>query len=275
MGELRGQLDMFGNIATGNEDYERFEKKFEAKKTTDDCYTPPNVYEAIAGWVADEYGVNRADMVRPFWPGGDYTAFEYPDGCCVVDNPPFSIVTPIQRFYLARGIRFFLFAPTLTLFSGRGADLDVTYIPCGAKITYENGAKINTSFTTNLDTCRVRSAPRLYKLIERENDINKKAKTKQLPRYKYPDHVLTAAAAYQYSHYGIDYRLEKADCVKIATLDAQRGKGKQIFGAGYLLSERAAAERAAAERAAAERAAAHVWELSDREWNIVKRLGGG
>lgn len=265
---LTGQLDMFGNIASGNEDYEAFEDKFKPKKTTDDCYTPANVYEAVAGWVAGEYGVDRAAMVRPFWPGGDYQAFDYPPGCCVVDNPPFSIITTIQRFYLARGVRFFLFAPTLTLFSGHSKGIDVTYCPCGAKITYENGANINTSFVTNLDTCRVRSVPTLYRLIETENDKNERAMHKQLPKYKYPDHVLTAAAAYQYSHYGIDYRLEKADCVKIAGLDAQKAKGKAIFGAGYLLSERAAAERAAAERAAA-----HVWELSEREWAIVRQLG--
>ena len=262
MGELRGQLDMFGNIASGNEDYERFEDKFKPKKTTDDCYTPANVYEVIAGWVCEEYGVDRRSIVRPFWPGYDYTKQDYREECCVVDNPPFSILTQIMNWYLERGIRFFLFAPTLTLFSGRG--LDVSYVACGAKITYENGANINTSFVTNLDTCRVRSVPKLYKLIERENDINEKAMHKQLPKYKYPDHVLTAAAAYQYSHYGVEYRLEKADCVKIAALDAQRGKGKTIFGAGYLLSERAAAERAAA----------HVWALSDREWDIVHRLGG-
>jgi len=285
---LTGQLDMFGSIASGNEDYEVFEDKFKPKKTTDDCYTPENIYEAVAEWVAAEYGVDRADMVRPFWPGGDFERYDYPARCCVVDNPPFSIITAIQRFYLARGVRFFLFAPTLTLFSGRGEGIDVTYCPCGAKITYENGANINTSFVTNLDTCRVRSVPTLYRLIKTENDKNERAMHKQLPKYKYPDHVLTAAAASQYSHYGIDYRLEKADCVKIAALDAQRGKGKTIFGAGYLLSERAAAERAAAERAAAERAAAeraaaeraaaeraatHVWELSERERTIVRQLG--
>lgn len=51
-------------------------------------------------------------------------------------------------------------------------------------------------------------------------------------------------------------------------LDAQKEHGKGIFGSGLLLSDRAAAERAAAERAAA-----HVWELSEREKNIVKSLG--
>lgn len=219
---------MFGHVATGNEDYERFTAKFEPKKTTDDCLTPDNIYEAVAGWVAEEYGVDLSRAVRPFWPGADYTQAEYPEGCCVIDNPPFSIVTAIQRWYLARGIRFFLFAPTLTLFSGHGKELDVTYIPCGAKITYQNGAEVNTSFVTNLDTCRVRSAPELYRRIRAENDRNLKAGTKQLDRYIYPDHVLTAAAAYQYSHYGVDFRLEKAECVKIHAMDAQKQVKKSI-----------------------------------------------
>ena len=38
-------------------------------------------------------------------------------------------------------------------------------------------------------------------------------------------------------------------------------------------AEKAAAEKAAAEKAAAEKAAAHVWELSDREKEIVAALG--
>lgn len=60
-------------------------------------------------------------------------------------------------------------------------------------------------------------------------------------------------------------------------MDAQKDSGKAIFGSGLLLSDDAAlrhekAARAAAERAAAERAAAIVWELSDREKEIVKNL---
>lgn len=52
------------------EDYSGFVEKFKPKKTTDDCYTPPLVYGAIANWVAKEYGLNKADFVRPFYPGG-------------------------------------------------------------------------------------------------------------------------------------------------------------------------------------------------------------
>ena len=37
----------------GNEEYNAFVEKFEPKKTTDDCYTPPAVYDAVADYVAD------------------------------------------------------------------------------------------------------------------------------------------------------------------------------------------------------------------------------
>lgn len=105
----------------GNDEYNDFVDKFKEKKTTDDCYTPDNVYEAVADFVAAEYGVKREDMVRPFFPGGDYRSEKYPEGCCVVDNPPFSILAEIQRFYQERGIPFFLFGPTLTIFFGRSS----------------------------------------------------------------------------------------------------------------------------------------------------------
>lgn len=54
----------------GNEEYNEFLDKFEIKKTTDDCYTPDAIYEAVAEWVAEEYKVDRKDFVRPFYPGG-------------------------------------------------------------------------------------------------------------------------------------------------------------------------------------------------------------
>lgn len=81
------------------EDYQAFVEKFKPKKTTDDCYTPDNVYDAVADWVAAEYGLDRAAFVRPFWPGGDFERFAYPADCVVVDNPPFSILSRIIRFY--------------------------------------------------------------------------------------------------------------------------------------------------------------------------------
>ena len=116
-------------------EYEGFVEKFKPKKTTDDCYTPPEVYEVIKDWVCNRYGINP----------------EIIEGCLVLDNPPFSILAKIKRFYLEKGIKFFLFAPTLTLFSSPDILKKVCHIVTGVSIIYENKARVNTSFVTNLD----------------------------------------------------------------------------------------------------------------------------
>ena len=257
------------------EDYDGFVEKFKPKKTTDDCYTPPEAYEVVAGWVEEKYGVDRSDMVRPFYPGGDYEAFEYPDGCCVVDNPPFSILSRIQEFYLDHGIRFFLFAPSLTSFASSRVCMRVTHVLTNAGIVYENGANVKTSFVTNMGGDVVaESEP---DLTRRLNEVAKRLrKTRKLPRYGYPDEVLTAARLQWMAAHGTRFAVRRDDCVRVSKLDANPNG---IYGGGLLLSERAtaeraAAERAAAERAAAERAAAHVFELSPRERRIVESLGG-
>ena len=71
------------------------------------------------------------------------------------------------------------------------------------------------------------------------------------------------------SKYGQELKIKRSDAAPIRELDMQKEQGKAIFGGGYLLSEKAAAEKAAAEKAAAT-----VWQLSDREKDIVKSLGG-
>lgn len=261
------------------EKYEQFTDKFKPKLTTDDCYTPEPVYEAVADWVANEYGVDKSGFVRPFWPGADYQAQEYSDGCTVVDNPPFSLFAQIMRFYQQKGIKFFLFGPSLTLYAGRGIE-GVCYISSDSDITYANGATVKTGFATNLDRHRLRSAPTLYRAVKAANDAVQKQNKKEFPKYTYPDYVCTSAMVQRYSHYGVDFRVLPEDCTFIPAMDAQRAVGKSIFGGGYLLSERAAAERAAAERAAAERAAAERaaaqrWTLSARELNMVQAMSGG
>ena len=253
-----------------NPEYDSFVEKFEPKKTTDDCYTPEIVYDAVAKWVEKTYGIDRGRFVRPFYPGGDFETHEYPEGCVVVDNPPFSILSHIKKWYKQHGIKFFLFAPTLTLFSGESC----TFIPVGVAITYANGANVNTSFVTNLEEWQVRTAPDLYRAVDVANKLNQREGKTELPKYEYPDEVITAAMVARWCKYGVEFRIKPKDCVKIAALDAQRPQGKTIFGSGFLLSERAAAERAAAERAAAERAAATKWKLSDRERGIVEGMEG-
>ena len=263
------QRDRWDNSTDGEDDeYKEFLEKFEAKKTTDDCYTPDNVYKAVADWCANEYGISSSNFVRPFYPGGNYEKHKYPAGCVVVDNPPFSIIADILRFYCEHNIKFFLFAPTLTLFSGRG--LNITYIPVACGVTYENGACVNTSFITNMDAVQIRTAPSLYRAVTAANDENLAAMRKELPKYNYPDHVVTAAIIARWSKYGVDWSVERSQCERIAALDAQKDDDKAIFGGGFLLSDKAAAERAAAERAAATK-----WQLSEREMAIVRRLSDG
>lgn len=90
-----------------SEEYQAFVDKFKPKKTTDDCYTPAPVYEAVKTWAVDKYGLAGRTIVRPFYPGGDYQKMTYPDGAVVIDNPPFSILAEIVDFYHAHNIDFF------------------------------------------------------------------------------------------------------------------------------------------------------------------------
>ena len=260
---LRRSIFVRGEIMALGESYEEFVEKFKPKKTTDDCYTPQRVYEAVKDWVVKEYGIDPTKVVRPFYPGGDYERFDYPEDCVVLDNPPFSILAKILRFYHERGVKYFLFAPALTLFSARG--VDGCAIAVGATVEYDNGAKISTSFRTNLESDIMRSAPGLHEAIESAVRSAREEKRKELPKYEYPPHVITAARVAYFSKHGVNFRVPQGAGLHIGAMDAQRSAKKAIYGGGYLLSEKAAAEKAAAAR----------WELSERERQIVAELSKG
>ena len=68
-------------------EYREFVDKFKPKLTTDDCYTPESVYAAVRDWAVEYYRLEGREVVRPFWPGGDYENHDYPAGCVVIDNP--------------------------------------------------------------------------------------------------------------------------------------------------------------------------------------------
>ena len=271
-------------VLESNAEYEAFTDKFKHKLTTDDCCTPPEVYEAVKNWACAKYGIDPAKIVRPFYPGGDYESFDYSGGAVVVDNPPFSILSKICAFYLDRGIPFFLFAPSLTAFSGRSVAMRMNHIICDANIVYENGAVIKTAFVTSYGGDIVaQTAPELDRAVQEAVYKLKAEKTRKLPKYDYPDNVVTAAMLKRYSKYGIDFKVRRDECTLIAKLDAQAEAKKAIFGGGLLLTmqkaaekaaaEKAAAEKAAAEKAAAEKAAAEKWELSERELKLIDELG--
>jgi len=76
----REELAATNQIPSLFNDYDDFIKKFKPKKTTDDCMTPPEIYEIVKDWACREYGIDPAKVVRPFWPGGDYEHFDYSGG---------------------------------------------------------------------------------------------------------------------------------------------------------------------------------------------------
>ena len=256
--------DCLGAEAAAQE-YAEFLSKFEAKKTTDDCFTPPAVFAAVHQWVAAEYGLQGRRIVRPFHPGGDFVAFDYQPGDVVLDNPPFSIITKIRRFYDAQKIDYFLFAPSLTLFSIKAP----TMLVVDETIEYANGAKVATSFITSLEPqTRIRTAPSLAQALR----AARPAKA-SLPKYTYPGNVRNAALLQRIS--GVDFHIPANECEFISKMDAQIDAGKGIFGNGIIMSDAKAAELKAAELKAAELKAAvesTEWELSQRERGIIERL---
>lgn len=191
------------------ETYDEFVDKFKPKKTTDDCMTPPEFYEVIKNWACKEYNIDQSKIVRPFWPGGDYQSENYPEGAVVLDNPPFSILVKIIDWYTERNINYFLFEPSLTAFNRRrdGAH----HVVVDAPIIYENGAKVQTCFVTNLEPTLARTAPELDREIKQVDEALRKEKKKHNPKYKYPENVVTSSMLKQLSKYGVDYRIDEKD----------------------------------------------------------------
>lgn len=246
--------------------YEEFVEKFKPKKTTDDCYTPPAVYEAVKDWVVKEYNLEGKEIVRPFYPGGDFENYDYPADCVVIDNPPFSILTKICKWYIEKNIKFFLFAPQLTLFSIHLGSFVIT----DSKITYENGAEVRTSFITNMDKYKIRSAEELRLAIIKAQEVEEKA---SLPKYEYPHHVITSTKLARLVNRGLEFFFSDEDLSFTRALDSQRPLKKALFGAGYLISEQKALEQKALEQKVREQEQRIFWELSDREKEIIKKLG--
>jgi hypothetical protein len=231
------------------DDYEAFVEKFKTKKTTDDCYTPKPVYDVVMQYVKEHCDIEGCRVLRPFYPGGNYQAVAYESNDVVIDNPPFSILAEIVRYYTRHKVRFFLFAPALTFFSSAHKNFEVTKIVTGATVIYENGANVCTSFLTNMwgdgavivdgDLCRRLNALK-----------TPKAKGNKI---RHPLNVISAAVLQRLAQRGISITFSAKSLAVCSKLD---NYSTGVFGGGYFISDRAAAERAAAERAAAERAAA-------------------
>ena len=254
--------------------YEEFVDKFKHKKTTDDCYTPPTVYNAILEWVRKKCDIEGKNIVRPFYPGGDYENYPYMPDDVVVDNPPFSILSKICRFYLDRHIPYFLFGPHLTLFSSK---LSHTVIVVGSRgnIKYENGAIVATGFLSNMfGDVAAMTAPDLAEDIRKAQD---EAKSSPLPKYVYPDNVVSVSLLEKIVNGNAEILIRNDECVKISKLDSQTAYKKACFGSALLVSDRKSEEarrksEEARRKSEEARRKAIVWKLSEREKEIISKL---
>ena len=221
-----------------NKTYEELVESAKPKRTTDDCYTPGNIYEVVRDYVANRYNLDPGTFVRPFYPGGDFQAEDY-TGKVVVDNPPFSILKKIKDFYVEHSVPFFLFCPANN--GARGVDYGMeTHIACGIHIVYENGASISTSFVTNLEAPCIRTDSELRRNLDSVNRQNriKARKLKHLTSWRYPKELVTTARLCKLARYGVDVCFAPEELHLCNKLD-NMPPGTSVFGGGFLLTAEA------------------------------------
>ena len=218
------------------ETYIEFVEKFKPKLTTDDCYTPAELMDGISKWVRNEYGLDGRNFVRPFYPGGDYQAYQYQPGDVVVDNPPFSILSEIVKYYVNHDIPFFIFGPALTPVKNR----DVSHVFIDHQIRYENGARVKTCFITNLETLpQWRTAPDLNEIVK---EIQARLYPNTRKARKWPKTLIDAARLMKIcnrggririackamddpdketrrTHFGVCYELDEASAGKLEKIE--------------------------------------------------------
>lgn len=244
-------------------DYDAFVKKFEQKKTTDDCYTPNEVYDAVLNYVQSNVDLGDAEIVRPFYPNGDYENYDYKDNTVVIDNPPFSIISKIVRFYETKNIRYFLFAPHLTLFGIPAS----TYIITDYQIIYENGANVNTDFVSNLfgDIGIIIDPTFRTRLVEAQKS-NKARQEK--PKYKYPRNVILSTMPI--CTCGDKFTIPRKKMHHVRQLQEQKKHKKGIYGSGFIIDDNTALLfEARQEQARQER---QEWKLSQQEMLVIQEL---
>lgn len=145
-------------------------------------------------------------------------------------------------------------------------------------IEYENGAVVGTSFVTNLEPgTALMSCPELYTAIRKALKEIRKDKKHQ-PKYMYPRQTLMANEVNYFSSHGVSFRLDRKSVSFVRTLDSQRSRKKSMYGAGFLISEKAADMKEQAKKEAdayapeIEKEEVTEWTLSERELEIVRGL---
>ncbi|MCI6672411.1 MAG: chromosome partitioning protein ParB [Prevotella sp.] len=234
--EARKQIGSSHNPIIFN-DYDAFIEKFKNKnhlKTTDDCYTPRDVYEAVVEYVSEIYDLTDKVILRPFYPGGDYLNAEYPKNGVVIDNPPFSMFKKICEFYSKTKIPYFLFGPGMTVMSICKFG---TAVIINRAIRWENGANVRANFATNLfgDEYIAVTAPTLDKKISMAAS---QQQTSKLKKYKYPPNHVSVSDLQILTSRGLEIKISREEAVSVSKLDNY----KDCFGCRLLVSDNIAKE---------------------------------
>lgn len=212
--------------------------------STDECYTPPAVYDTVLDYAVERYQLQGKHIVRPFIPGGDYQKYAYDKNDVVIDNPPFSMTTKITNWYIDHNIPFFLFVNGLYGVSlSRGLHGKATVIVTNSNVSFYNKGsekRIKLGFVTNLDPKNI--------IIRGDailtNKLNGLVDKKSFKRFHYPDNVLKNNDILAALQRNVELKLTTDNCLFEDNLDYHKAQmhAKQqrfdVFGGGYLVNDK-------------------------------------
>lgn len=212
--------------------------------STDECYTPPAVYDTVLDYAVDRYQLQGKHVVRPFIPGGDYQRYVYDENDVVIDNPPFSMTTKIAKWYIEHNIPFFLFINGMYAVSlSRGLHGKATVIATNANASFHhkpNNKLIKMGFVTNLEPKNIiiRGDATLT------NRLNGLVKKKALNKFKYPKNVIRNTDILSALQRNVELKLTTDNCLFEDNLDYHKAQMHakpqhfSVFGGGYLVDDK-------------------------------------
>lgn len=206
--------------------------------STDECYTPPAVYDTVLDYAVDRYNLQGKHLVRPFIPGGDYQKYVYDKNDVVIDNPPFSMTTKITNWYIDHNIPFFLFINGQYCVSlSRGLHGKATVIVTNANVSFYNKGsekRIKLGFVTNMEPKNViiRGDATLT------NRLNGLVTKKSFKRFHYPENFLKNNDILAALQRNVELKLTTDNCLFEDNLDYHKAHHVAVFGGGYLVNDK-------------------------------------
>ena len=94
-----------------------------------------------------------------------------------------------------------------------------------------------------------------------------------MPKYEYPNNVITAARLALFSKCGVDFSIKKNEAYRITRFESQKKYKKVIFGNGFLISDKKAQTQAQIRAQIEKKNSSIVFELSKEEKDIISKLG--